>query len=230
MKRWMLLTISVLASALCAQSKENLDQEDLLAAFGQYNPSVLERAAANEQYGKILYQLAASFSMPNTTESQTEMIALVKNFDNSLQLYALQQAYLEGRTFQQVTGTPLETLDEATLEHLTAVLQDVYENTLTVKKWQLAQYKQQIKAVKKDAALSKEAKKEQVAQLKQKTKAVKQEVSSLKSHAKEQIRNTAEQYLKQMQAAFVQMQAGQLEAEQSPAKDVKANHKKPVAK
>ena len=186
-KKWVLAALSILACSLCAQSKQNLDQQDLLAAFEQYNPSVLARAAENDEYGKILHQLTVEFSMPDTIENKTEMIALVKNFDNSLRLYMLRQAYLEGRTLQLVSGTQLIALENSMMDQLTAVLQDVYKNTLEAKDIQIKQYKQQIKTVQKTDTLSKEQRKAEIAQLNQKIKDVKREVRSLKNYSQRPI-------------------------------------------
>ena len=229
-KKWMCLFVSVIASALCAQGKQNLDQEDVLAVFKQYNPSALEKAASNETYGKILHQLATSFSMPNTDENQAELIALAKNFDNSLQLYAVRYAYFEARTLQKVSGTDLEALDQNTRDSLLPVVQSIYDNTMEVKNLQLARYKQRVKQTKKDTALSAEQKKEQLTLLRQKIKSLKTEIRSLKKNETKQINNTVAYYLKEIQDAYDKAQAEQMAALQSSSHNVKANHKKPVAK
>ncbi len=229
-KKGIVLAISVLTCALYAQGKEFLEKEDILQAFEQYNAGVLEQAKTNQTYNEIFQKLTTSFKVPDTVENQAEMIALVKNFDNSLQLYVLGEAYQEARLLQLASGASLDTLDANMAHEILPVLQDIYHNTLVVKKIQIGLYKQKIKEVKKNKELTREAQKEQIAQWKAKIKQTKTDISNLKKNATAQINNTANQYMKDMQAVFEQSQAKQLKAEQATAQDVKANNKKPVAK
>lgn len=229
-KRWMFIAVSFLLSAGWVQGKQDLGQEDVLAAFAQYNPSALEKATVNDSYGKILQELVTSISIPNTEENQAELIALAKNFDNSLQLYAIRYAYFESRTLQKVSGSNLEALDQTTKDSLLPVVQSIYQNTLDVKNLQVTFYKKRIKEIKKSTDLSSEQKKERVAQLDQKVKDLKTEIRSLKKNATRQINDTVSYYLKDIQDAYDKAQAEQLTALQSASHNVKANHKKPVAK
>ena len=229
-KKGIVLAVSVLVCALYAQGGQYLEKEDILQAFEQYNASALENAKADQVYGEILQELLTTYKMPNTIENQAEMIALVKNFDNSLQLHALSLAYQEGRTLQLASGASLETLDANIEQAVEVVLQDVYRNTLEAKKIQIELYKQKIKEVKKDEQLTAAQKKEQVAQWKGKIKQIKQESRTLKKNASVQIENTARQYMNNIQSEYEKAQAKQLEAVQSNTHNVKANHKKPVAK
>lgn len=239
MKKSLLLFAALaVSSALCAQEAQKLGQEDVLAAFKEYNPAALEKAAQNPAYGELLYKVAAAYSAPRTDANQNEMLALVLNFDNSVRLQVAREDYFNGRMLQLVAGEELASLEKNVTEDLQAVVKDVYKNTLKVKDLQIDRYKDQIKAVKKDESLTKEQKNEAVDKLNGQIKAVKAEVKTLKKNSKQKIKDTAAVYLAEMRAEFTQRQNAQLNsaqqkeeaAAQAPAKEVKADNKKPVAK
>lgn len=234
---WLLAALAV-SSALCAQETQNLGREDVLAAFKEYNPAALEKAAQNPAYNDLLNKVAAAYSAPDTDVNQSEMIALVLNFDNSVRLQVVREDYFNGRTLQLVSGEELSALEDNVSEELQRIVKDVYKNTLKVKDLQIDRYKDQIKAVKKDDALSKEQKNEAVDKLNGQVKAVKAEIKTLKKNSKQKIEDTAAVYLAEMRAEFMKRQNAQLNsaqqkeeaAAQAPAQEVKADNKKPVAK
>ncbi len=237
-KGLLLLAALAVSSALCAQENQNFGREDVLAAFKEYNPAALEKAAQNPAYNDLLNKVAAAYSAPRTEERQNEMIALVKNFDNSVRLQAAREEYFNGRTLQAVSGEELAALEERVLSEIQEVVEGVFSNTLEVKEIQIDRYQEQIKAVKKEDTLSKEQKKQTVADLKSKIKAVKTEIKTLKKNSKQKIQDTAlvyfgdirSEYGKQVQAQLLQAQTEDLQASQTAARDVKADNKKPVAK
>jgi len=226
---WLLIPF-LLTTALYAQEETSFGKEDLLAAFEQYNPSVLERAAANSNYGQVLYELTNAYHAARNEQQRYEMIALVKNFDNSLLLYMLRQAYFQRRSLQEVSGLALEqSTREQVLASLRAVLQDIFKQTLAVKNIQLQDYKQQLKQIRKDTTLTAQEKQARRETVSEKIKQVKQEIRTLKKDSKQKIAATAEAYLAEMDNAYESFQQEQFRAEQSAAHDIKANHKKPVA-
>ena len=237
-KSLLFLAALAVSSALCAQENQNFGQADVMAAFKEYNPAALEKAAQNSTYGELLKKVAVAYSAPRTEANWSEMVALVKNFDNSILLQSAREEYFEGRTLQTVAGQDLEALDARVSGRILAVVQSVYENTLEVKELQIDRYKEQIKAVKKDDMLAKAQKKEAVAKLKQQIKALKAEIKTLKKNSKQKIQDTADVYFAEIRSDFDKQQAAQLrqakqqelKAEQSAAQDVKAKNKKPVAK
>ncbi len=226
---WMIAALALTAS-LYAQENKNLDGQDLLAAFEQYNPAALEKARQNETYSGILEKLTAAYDAPRTDAGEIEMIAVVMNFDNSIRLEILRQAYNEGRTLQTMTGTPLDALEKGTQDNLIPVVQSVFKNTLAVKKIQIKRYKSRIKTTQKDASLSTAEKEQQIADLKSQIKNVKKEIKTLKTNSKQQIQDAAAVYLVEMRSAYDTALSQAQQAQQSPARDVKANNKKPVAK
>lgn len=237
-KSLLLLAALAVSSALCAQETQNLGREDVLAAFKEYNPAALEKAAQNPAYNNLLNKVAAAYSAPNTDVNQSEMIALVLNFDNSVRLQVVREDYFNGRTLQLVSGEELAALEDSVSEELQRIVKDVYKNTLKVKDLQIDRYKDQIKAVKKNDSLTKEQKQEAVDKLNGQVKAVKAEIKTLKKNSKQKIKDTAAVYLAEMRVEFTQRQNAQLSsaqqkeeaAAQAPAQEVKADNKKPVAK
>lgn len=237
-KGLLLLAALAVSSALCAQENQNLGREDVLAAFKEYNPAALEKAARNPAYNDLLNKVAAAYAAPDTDERQNEMIALVKNFDNSVRLQAAREEYFNGRTLQAVSGEELAALDARVQAELQEVVESVFDNTLEVREIQIDRYQEQIKAVKKDDSLSKEQKKASVAELKDKIKAVKTEIKTLKKNSKQKIQDTAAVYFADIRSEYTRRQdierlrakAQELQASQTAARDVKADNKKPVAK
>lgn len=237
-KGLLLLAALAVSSALCAQENQNLGREDVLAAFKEYNPAALEKAARNPAYNDLLNKVAAAYAAPDTDERQNEMIALVKNFDNSVRLQAAREEYFNGRTLQAVSGEELAALDARVQAELQEVVKSVFDNTLEVREIQIDRYQDQIKAVKKDDSLSKEQKKASVAELKDKIKAVKTEIKTLKKNSKQKIQDTAAVYFADIRSEYTRRQdierlrakAQELQASQTAARDVKADNKKPVAK
>ena len=237
-KSLLFLAALAVSSALCAQENQNFGREDVLAAFKEYNPAALEKAAQNPAYNDLLNKVAAAYSAPRTDANQTELIAMVKNFDNSIRLQTAREEYFNGRMLQVMSGEEINALDQRVTSQLVEVVQGVFDNTLEVKNIQIKRYKDQLKAVKKDDALSKEQKKSAEADLKARIKTVKAEIKALKKNSKQKIQDTASVYFSEIrsdysdwqEAQLQQARAKELQALQTAAHDVKANNKKPVAK
>lgn len=237
-KSLLFLAALAVSSALCAQENQNFGREDVLAAFKEYNPAALEKAAQNPAYNDLLNKVAAAYSAPRTDANQNELIAMVKNFDNSIRLQAAREEYFNGRMLQVMSGEEINALDQRVTSQLVEVVQGVFDNTLEVKNIQIKRYKDQLKAVKKDDALSKEQKKSAEADLKARIKTVKAEIKALKKNSKQKIQDTASVYFSEIrsdysdwqEAQLQQARAKELQALQTAAHDVKADNKKPVAK
>ncbi len=237
-KSLLFLAALAVSSALCAQENQNFGREDVLAAFKEYNPAALEKAAQNPAYNDLLNKVAAAYSAPRTDANQNELIAMVKNFDNSIRLQAAREEYFNGRTLQVMSGEEINALDQRVTSQLVEVVQGVFDNTLEVKNIQIKRYKDQLKAVKKDDALSKEQKKSAEADLKARIKTVKAEIKALKKNSQQKIQDTASVYFSEIrsdysdwqEAQLQQARAKELQALQTAAHDVKADNKKPVAK
>lgn len=223
---WILLAS---AATLYAQNNEFLGQEDLLEAFRQYNPDALEMAASNAPYGKILYDLAQTYRAPRTEEQKYALIALVKNFENSIILQVISREYMQARQLQAVSGTELPSLQENTQAKIALLLWDVHQKTLEVKKLQLADHKQILKQIRQDKSLSAAQKKERLQAQKEHIKQIKKELRQFKANAKQKIYLTAQAYAQQLAAAYVSAQAGQFPAAGASVADIKSNPQKTAA-
>lgn len=228
-KNVLLLLLLAMYSAAYAQQTSLLGAEDMQQAFEQYNPGALQQAEQDAAYKEILTQLTTAYAVPRTEENELELIALVKNFDNSVTMYALRQFYTQQRTLQAMTGTQLEALTEQMQRMMEPVVQRIFDNTLEVKKIQIKRYQMQIKEIKKDKNLTASDKKTRIEQLKQRIKEVKQEIRLLKADAKQTIKNSAAVYVGDIEATYEASLKKDAAAAQSASRDVKANHKKPVA-
>lgn len=232
-KGLLLLAVLAASSALCAQDK-TLGGQDVLDAFKEHNPAALEKAASQPAYGALLSKLTAAYSAPDTPENRLEMVALVKNFDNSLALQAAKDEYFRSRTLQTASGAQLQALDERVSRQLLGAVESIFQNTLAVRKWQIKGYKADIKAVKKDKSLSKEQKNERVAALKAQIRAVKSEVKALKKDSEQKIADTARVYFADIRSEYEASLRRSVGSENPSGKtsnlDVKTKNKKPVAK
>lgn len=233
-KGWVLLAALFASSAIGAAQSQTLGKQDILDAFKRYNPAALEKAALSRQYEDLLNKLAESYSAPRTEKNQLEMIALVKNFDNSIRLQGVKNRYAEGRTLQLVSGTDLTSLDRTTRAEILALVENIYQNTIEVKEIQLKNYKAQRKAIKKSRVLSRDEKKRIVAVFDQQIKDVKEELSSFKQDHQQKIQDTADVYFAEIRSnyeASVSAASEQsLSAEQAENLSVTDKNKKPVAK
>ena len=239
MKRCLLLlAVLAVASGLSAQGNNKYTQEDVLAVFAQYNPAVLEEAKGNASYNEIVQALANSFQRVKTPENEAELLAVVKNFDNSLRLFLIAQAYEEGLALQQASNIDLASLDKTTQQDLLEVFQSIYNTTLQIRDEEIKLCKKRIKALKKDGSLTKEDKKAKIAEQKARIKELKSFKKSLKKDAKEQVRRASELYFEDLKeqitakltAEVFSAQQQELQAQSSDNLQIKTKNKKPVAK
>ncbi len=239
MKRCLLLlAVLAAASALQAQDGQKYSREDVLAVFAQYNPQVLENAKVNEDYNHILQQWASAYQQEKSPQADWELMAVAKNFDNSLRLFVIAQTYEESLALQKAANMELASLDVSTRQALVAVFQDIYNATLDIKAQEIAQTKARIKTLKKDKTLAAAQRKLQLAQEKALLKSLKTEVKTLKKDASAKVKSASDVYFADMkeralakletayQAALKQAQ----QAKSSSNRQVKSKNKKPVGK
>ena len=234
-KNFLFLLAFFSSSLLCAQQTEQMGKEDVLEAFKKYNPVALEKASSNSAYHELLFKLASAYSAPRTQENESELIALVKNFDNSLALQGVKLNYQKSRQLQLTTGMDLNALDQKSYEYLLQIVQRIFDNTIEVKKIEISQYKAQIKELKKNKNLSSAQRKEQIKEIKAKISAIKRSIKQLKQGSKQKIQDTAAVYLAEIRAeyektALISQKQQTSVSEQAENLAVKSNHKKPVAK
>ena len=216
----LLVLAMVFTTALHAQEASLLNKDDLLIAFQLYNPSVLEKATKEEGYRTVLQQLVSSYTAVRNEQNELELIALVKNFDNSVLLQYTRQQYVNSRRLQD---------NAQTKKDLTEIFTSIYKNTLEIKKIQIKQYRQIIKEIKKDNTLSVQQKQQEIAFLKDKISQVKQVMRLLKMNAKASISATANAYLTQLQNEYKRANAYESQATQATSPDIKSNPQKTAA-
>ena len=239
MKRCLLLlAVLAAASALQAQDGQKYSREDVLAVFAQYNPQVLENAKVNEDYNHILQQWASAYQQEKSPQADWELMAVAKNFDNSLRLFVIAQTYEESLALQKAANMDFASLDVSTRQALVTVFQDIYNATLDIKAQEIAQTKARIKALKKDKTLAAAQRKLQLTQEKALLKSLKTEVKTLKKDASAKVKSASDVYFADMkeralakletayQAALKQAQ----QAKSSANRQVKSKNKKPVGK
>ena len=239
MKRCLLLlAVVAVASALQAQDGQKYSHEEVLAVFAQYNPQVLENAKVDEDYNQILKQWVSAYQREKSPQADWELMAVAKNFDNSLRLFAIAQAYEESLVLQQAANMDLASLEGSTQQALRAVFHDIYTVTLDIKALEMAQVKARIKALKKDQNLTPEQRKLQLAQEKAFLKALKAEVKTLKKDASAKVKSASEVYfadmkertLAKLETAYQTALKQAQKAQASANRQVKSKNKKPVGK
>ena len=214
-----------MSCTLSAQEVVKMGKEDVWNAFKQYNPSALQKASLNQQYGDLLYKLSLAYSAPKTEENEVELIALVKNFDNSIILQSIKEEYESARTLQLVSGADLNALEEKTQKRLLNLVKSIYKNTLEVKEIQIDRYKQDLKAVKKNKNISSEQKNTFSQEIEKKVNQVKKEINVLKKNRKQKIQDSARVYFVDIKTAYEAKQEKTLQAKPQ----VKANPQKTAA-
>ncbi|MBQ8032525.1 MAG: hypothetical protein IJ266_01000, partial [Elusimicrobiaceae bacterium] len=103
MKRGLLLVATLsLCSALYAQG--TLTREEAREVFAAYNPALLQKAAQDEQLNQLLDQLLRQFvsqHSADTLENRYTLIALARNFENSLALNQTLAQYQQALNYSQ---------------------------------------------------------------------------------------------------------------------------------
>ena len=143
MKRGLFLLATVtLSSALCAQ--ELLTSEQARQIVQDFNPQLLERASQNPDVSHLMDELISSYlakQPADTLAGRYELIALVRNFDNSLALYGATHDYEQALQYSQVGGA----LEAAAYEHawqqLKGIFPRIWAVSVQTKEQLLAQYK-----------------------------------------------------------------------------------------
>ena len=76
-----------------------------MEVFSNYNPVVLENAKNNENYEAVLEAFISSYDKPVTAQNRFELIAVARNFDNSLLLRLWENSYKETLSMGSYAGT-----------------------------------------------------------------------------------------------------------------------------
>lgn len=237
----LILATLALSSALYAQTgEEPYTREKVLEIFSQYNPSVLENAQQNEDYNAILESFLASYNSPQTPQNRYELIAVARNFDNSIRLKSASLEYEEALIFAQMSGMDPAPAVLRFRKQLLPIFQQIWAVTIQLRDYEISELKQARKVLRKNRDLSKEARAQQDRALKDKITALERANKELQKNAGEQILSAIEAQVlaanqalvARLEAALAQQQAQDAvqQALQTSNLQVKTKNKKPVAK
>lgn len=228
MKRGLfLLATFTLSSALYGQASLTPDQAR--EVFGLYNPALLEKASQQEEWNQLLDTVLQQFLRQNpedTLENRYTLIALARNFDNSLALNHTLEQYYQALVYSQY-GTPVY---KAARQHASNELNLIYPRiwavTVQVKEALLNDYQH----VFRSAELTAEQKKFLFYSI----EALKADLKNLKTHTGEQLTALTQEALEQVRQQALSDRASLLEENSFQTHNtdnlqVKTKHKKPVA-
>lgn len=240
MRRSLFILASLaLSSALYAQADSaRFSREQVLEIFSQYNPSVLERAKADAEYNSVLETFLASYESAGTDADRFELIAVARNFDNSIRLQALTDVYRQSALTARMTGQDVSVPARLFREDLTDVIGRIWAVTVQLREYQLQEAKKHLKTVRADQTLSAEERAAQTQAVRDEIRALKAEIKTLKKDSGEFVRSAVDAYARQTEdsvaqevnAVFSAAKDSALQSSETENLQIKSNHKKPVAK
>lgn len=239
-KSLFILATLAMSSALYGQTESGYyTREKVLDLFAQYNPAVLENARQNSDYNAVLESFLSSYQKIENAPNRYELIAIARNFDNSIRLKGVTLAYENAVIFSQMSGGDIAAARVRFHTDLLSVFQNIWAVTVHLREYEITELEEQLKSLRKDTALSAPQKEDRKAELKEKISVLKQELKKLQKNIGEQILAAVDMYVAQsdqnLAAQLESMYAAQAqtdseEAHQSPNLQIKTKNKKPVAK
>ncbi len=211
MKRGLILVATfTLSSALYAQG--TLSREDARAVFAAYNPALLQKAAQDEQVNQLIDQLLQQYTSQypaDTLENRYTLIALARNFENSLALNQTLAQYQQALIYSQHGADVTAAARAHAREKLNTLYPRMWAVSVQVKEDLLRAYKAQKNA-----------------QLTPAITALQADLAQLKTNVGTQLITLTQQALTQTEQ---QAQAYAQQAAQATNLRIKTKHKKPVA-
>ncbi len=240
MKRSLAIFAILALSSMSLCAAENYTREQMLNLFAKYNPAVLERAQQDKGYALLLESVMASYNVEQNENNYYELVALVRNFDTSLELSALSQEYDRAFPINYAYGLDTSAITDRFIENLHPVFGKIWAVTVQVRELQVKDKKQQIKDLRHNKTLSAQEKEQVKKELNNQLSLLKKEIKSLKKDSSQQIDFVIKNYVAQEQEqsllSFQEEQriAAAMEQEKA-AKEAKnlsvtSKNKKPVAK
>lgn len=228
MKRGLFLLATVtLSSALYAQQ---LTADQARQIIKDFSPQLLERASENKQVAQLVEQLIASYlekQPANDTVGKYELVALARNFDNSLALFYVANAYQDALRYANQGGeVDLPAIRQHAQQQLKQIFSRIWAVSMQVKQAQLEQYKREYHELKNDKTLTSDQKNLRLESTEDHIVALKTEIKRLNTDVGEHLVTLADQTLAQAQAAVL---AEQTALRQTSNLQIKTKHKKPVA-
>ena len=224
MNRGLFLVATVtLSSALYAQNP--FTHEDAYEVFSHYNPVLLEKTAQDENLNRFVEDVLSQYvaqNLPDTLETRYTLVALVRNFENSLAVNAAMEQYKNALVYSQQGGNVQEAARAHARQMLTAVYPRIWAVSVQVKEDLLSKYKQLAHAPQLTA--------DEKQTLQAAIKAVQADLKYLRTNIGEQLVALTQEALLQAEAQVAEVQLEQAQkAKETTNLHVKTNHKKPVA-
>lgn len=240
MKRSLAVLGLLALSTASFSAAENYTREKVLALFATYNPAVLERAQQDEAYRAVLETVASSYNVSETDENRYTLIALIRNFDNSLAISSLTGEYERAYLVHILNQLDPAVITRQFHDDLTPNFENVMAVTLEIDEMRLKEAKTKLRALRKKTDLSAQEKEQARLALRQEISLLKQEIKNLKKDSSSQLAASVDAFVSSAQTHVLQTIAHSQDAarmmEQSPAAQEAENlsiiskNKKPVAK
>lgn len=228
------LAALVLTPALYAQEDSaHFTREQVLDIFSQYNPSVLERAKTDTDYNAVLESFLSAYEASDTKPARTELIAVARNFDNSIRLQALTDIYRQAALTSSLMGQSADSAENLFRADLTDVFNRVWAVTVCLREYELSEAKRVLKDVRRDKTLSADARKTQTQELKNLIRVLKAEIKSLKHNRGAAVMSAVDSFLHKMQeeqAGLLRAASSAVSSSETENLQIKSKNKKPVAK
>lgn len=225
-----LLATVTLSSALYAQ--QPLTYQETEDIFARYNPQLMARSAQDDNMRNLVDQVITTFvsqQPENTLENRYTLIALARNFENSLILQAATEQYQRAFLYAQlgnpeIVGPAQENARKMLLENYARM----WAVSVQVKEDLLAQYETSRKEAGRDARLTPAEQKARQARLDDTIHALRADIRQLRTNPGNQLIELTEETLTEA-ADQVRDQLAALEAQSTDNLQIKTKHKKPVA-
>lgn len=234
-----ILATLAMSSALYAQEEAGgYTREKVLDIFAQYNPSVLEFAQQHADYNTLLENFASSYQAPQTPESRYELIAVARNFNNSIRLRAATLIYEDAWLYTHMSGNEIPMAATRFRQEMISVFAQIWAVSVQLYEYQAGQIQAQLRQLEQDKALPADQRAEQEAALRQKLEWLQVQLRVLQQDPGRQVQAAAEAYIAEtdrrlaslQDAALAQAASVEEESRQSDNLQIKTKNKKPVAK
>ncbi|MBP5403905.1 MAG: hypothetical protein J6Y17_02310 [Elusimicrobiaceae bacterium] len=218
---FLIATLTV-SSALYAQGL--LTRTTARELFGAYNPMLLQEAQQDENLNQLVEEVLNQYLVDepaDTLENRYMLIALARNFENSIALNQTLEEYKQALLYSQ-QGIDVQNSARAhAQDSLNSIYSRIWAVSVQVKEGLLSRYQQAYRTV-----TNLEEKQDLLAAI----NAVKTDLKSLHTNTGEQLVSLTHATLAQAeaQAAASQLQRATL-VEEAKNLNIKTKHKKPVA-
>lgn len=235
-----LCVLAVLASSCALYAQEGSSAQEVLSYFKKYNPAVLEKAQQDAAYNSALQNVVNNVKLDGSLEAQLEMIALVRNFDNSVKLMATSQEYEDALLMGITSESDTDPIVKKYRQEFKNVYGGIWAVSVNLQEQLLSQYKQMLKGVKKNQNLTPEQRAAEQDVLNKKIAASQKYLKQIKDNAGEYITSAANAAMataennvftriSELNKVKAQMEAAKA-ARESDNLQVKNKNQKPVAK